>query len=626
MALLQISEPEESGSTFIQKQSVVGIDLGTTNSLVATVFKHAAKTLLDEQNRFLLPSIVHYGLEKTTVGYAAKELAITDSTNTIQSVKRSIGRNSHDHSLQNSNQFLINDPQIDQQPNQIIFKTVAGDKNAVQISADILLALKERAEAFLKSPLMGAVITVPAYFDDAQRQATKDAAHLAGIHVLRLLNEPTAAAIAYGLDQQAEGTYAIYDLGGGTFDLSVLQIHKGIFKVLSTAGDTHLGGDDFDSQLLKYVVEKMGISKNLSSDELNHLNNKIRFAKETLSTQQSVNLSIDLSGQTYSINITQEIFNQLITPLIQKTIYLTRHAINDAKLTIDQIDHIVLVGGATRMPSVQKAVEELFSQKPLCTIDPDQVVAIGAAMQADLLAGNQDKDKRWLLLDVTPLSLGVETMGGLVEKIIPRHATIPIARAQEFTTYQDGQTGMSIHVVQGERELVSECRSLAHFHLMGIPPMVAGKAKVRVTYQIDADGLLSVTAQEMISNVSAEITVKASYGLDSQEILRMLEVKQDEIEKDKATRQLRKAILEAKRIIQATQSALAIDGSLISNDEKQAIHKQLIYLENIINSKECELIIDATKKLNTLTNHFAAIRMNRSIQSSLSGQAIKDLD
>lgn len=620
MALLQISEPGMSTAPH-QHRLAVGIDLGTTNSLVATVRNSIPEILSDEEGRSLLPSIVRYLPNgHAHIGYKAQTAQTSDPKNTILSVKRLMGRGLKDiaHAENLPYDFLDT-------PGMVQLQTVAGIKSPVEISAQILATLRQRAEDALGDELVGAVITVPAYFDDAQRQATKDAAKLAGLTVLRLLNEPTAAAIAYGLDNGSEGIYAVYDLGGGTFDISILKMSKGVFEVLATGGDSALGGDDFDHRLLCWISEQAKLGP-LSDADTRLLMVKAREAKELLSTKAATQIDASLaSGERIQLTITAEIFADITRHLIQKTIVPCKKALRDAGLQTDQIDGVVLVGGATRMPQVRKAVGQLFQTTPLSNLDPDKVVALGAAIQANLLAGNRAAGDDWLLLDVIPLSLGIETMGGLAEKIIPRNSTIPCARAQEFTTFKDGQTALAVHIVQGERELVSDCRSLARFELRGIPPMAAGAARIRITYQVDADGLLSVSARELRSNVEASIIVKPSYGLDDDAIMRMLQESNTTADADMQLRALKEQQVEAQRILLATRSALSVDAKLLDAEEHAAIAAQMAALEQCANGDDRNAIEAAIETLSRGTGDFAARRMDQSVRAVLTGKTLDQL-
>ncbi len=620
MALLQISEPGMSTAPH-QHRLAVGIDLGTTNSLVATVRSSIPEVLNDEEGRPLLPSIVRYLSDgRAQIGYKAQAAQTTDPKNTIVSVKRFMGRGLKDIAYAENLPYDFVDA-----PGMVQLKTVTGVKSPVEVSAEILAKLRQRAEDALGDELVGAVITVPAYFDDAQRQATKDAAKLAGLNVLRLLNEPTAAAIAYGLDNGSEGVYAVYDLGGGTFDISILKLTKGVFEVLATGGDSALGGDDFDHRLMCWVIEQAQLAP-LSDKDTRILMVKAREAKELLSTKAETQIDTVLnSGEEVHLTLSAETFAQITQHLVTKTITPTRKALRDAGLTVDDVDGVVLVGGATRMPHIRKAVGEFFKTMPLANIDPDKVVALGAAVQANLLAGNRAAGDDWLLLDVIPLSLGIETMGGLVEKVIPRNSTIPCARAQEFTTFKDGQTALAIHVVQGERELVSDCRSLAKFELRGIPPMAAGAARVRVTYQVDADGLLSVSAREQRSGVEASITVKPSYGLGDDEIARMLQDSYNSADIDMKLRALREEQVEAERILLATQSALETDGDLLSDAEKANVAALMETVREKARSDDHAAIKSAVKALANGTEEFAARRMDRSVRVALAGKKLDQI-
>lgn len=629
MALLQISEPGMSAAPH-QHRLAVGIDLGTTNSLVATVRSGMSTVLQDEHGHALLPSVVRYLSEQETiVGHEALAQQSKDPINTIASVKRFMGRSLQD--IADRAHIPYRFVAGDGAQSMLQIDTRAGLKSPVEISAEILKTLKLRAEKALGGELTGAVITVPAYFDDAQRQATKDAARLAGLHVLRLLNEPTAAAVAYGLDNAAEGVYVIYDLGGGTFDISILRLSKGVFEVLATNGDSALGGDDFDHRIYCWVLDQVRTSQQhfnpLNEEDTRLLLTKARQAKEWLTDNHEAQIVCKLSdGSFVDVTLTVDKFVELTQNLVTKTLSPTRKAMRDANLNIEEINGVVLVGGATRMPHIRHAVEDYFKQEPLTNLDPDKVVALGAAIQANVLAGNRSDDDL-LLLDVTPLSLGLETMGGLVEKIIPRNSTLPIARAQEFTTFKDGQTAMSIHVVQGERELVSDCRSLARFELRGIPPMAAGGARIRVTFQIDADGLLSVSAREQTSGVEANVVVKPSYGLSEDTITGMLQSSFNAAESDKQARALREAIVDAERLIEAIQMALTQDGEkLLSAEEQQAIQANIQTLQTLCQGQDSQAIHHASEALNHATEAFAARRMDASVKQALAGQDLNTLE
>ncbi|HCE09598.1 MAG TPA: Fe-S protein assembly chaperone HscA [Oxalobacteraceae bacterium] len=621
MALLQISEPGMSTAPH-QHRLAVGIDLGTTNSLVATVRNSIPEVLNDQEGRPLLPSIVRYLANgRASIGYKAQAAQTTDPKNTVLSVKRFMGRGLKDIAYAENLPYDFLDT-----PGMVQLKTSAGVKSPVEISAEILATLRQRAEDALGDELVGAVITVPAYFDDAQRQATKDAAHLAGLNVLRLLNEPTAAAIAYGLDNSSEGTYAVYDLGGGTFDISILKLTKGVFEVLSTGGDSALGGDDFDHRLFCWIIEQAELAP-LSDQDTRVLMVKAREAKELLSTKAETHIDAALSsGEEVHLTVSAATFIEITKHLVTKTITPSRKALRDAGLAADDIDGVVLVGGATRMPHVRKAVGEFFQTTPLTNIDPDKVVALGAAIQANLLAGNRAAGDDWLLLDVIPLSLGIETMGGLVEKVIPRNSTIPCARAQEFTTFKDGQTALAIQVVQGERELVSDCRSLAKFELRGIPPMAAGAARIRVTYQVDADGLLSVSARELRSGAEASITVKPSYGLGDDQVAQMLQDSFKSADVDMKLRALREEQVEAERIMLATQSALDADGALLLSDTERAdIIALLDAVRQQVHGDDHNAIKAAVDSLAQGTEEFAARRMDRSVRTALAGKRLDEI-
>ena len=620
MALLQIAEPGESAAPH-EHRLAVGIDLGTTNSLVATVRSGMSVVLNDIQGRPLLPSVVAYAADGSVeVGYGAEAKQSIDPKNTIVSVKRFMGRGRRDIAHIETLPYDFVDAE-----GMVKLKTIAGVKSPVEISAEILKTVRNRAEASLGGELTGAVITVPAYFDDAQRQATKDAARLAGLNVLRLLNEPTAAAIAYGLDNSAEGIYAVFDLGGGTFDISILRLSKGVFEVMATGGDSALGGDDFDHRIFCWIIEQAGLAP-LSPQDARLLQMRAREAKEQLSQHGQVPITVKLgSGEYVDLTLTTEIFTGITRTLVQKTLNPTRKALRDAGLTVADVRGVVMVGGSTRMPQIQHAVGELFRQEPLNNLDPEKVVALGAAIQANLLAGNRAAGDDWLLLDVIPLSLGLETMGGLVEKVIPRNSTIPIARAQDFTTFKDGQTAMAIHVVQGERELVADCRSLARFELRGIPPMVAGAARIRVTFQVDADGLLSVTAREQTSGREAHIEVKPSYGLSDDEIAGMLKDSFSHASDDAFRRALREAQVEAQRLIEATQSALQDSGDLLSTLERAHIDASITKLQTVMIGDDRRAIDQAMQSLGAATNEFAARRMNQSVQRALSGRNVDQI-
>jgi molecular chaperone HscA len=620
MALLQISEPGMSTAPH-QHRLAVGIDLGTTNSLVATVRNGSPEVLSDEQGRSLLPSVVRYLANgHAKIGDVAMATQTSDPKNTIASVKRFMGRGLKDIAYAENLPYDFIDS-----PGMVQLKTVAGIKSPVEISAQILATLRQRAEDALGDELVGAVITVPAYFDDAQRQATKDAAKLAGVNVLRLLNEPTAAAIAYGLDNASEGIFAIYDLGGGTFDISILKLTKGVFEVLATAGDSALGGDDFDHRILCWVIEQAGLSP-LNEHDTSLLMAKSRQAKELLSTHGETRIDAVLrSGEEVRLDLTAEKFVEITQHLVTKTIAPCRKALRDAGLTVDDIDGVVLVGGSTRTPHVRKKVGDFFQATPLGNIDPDKVVALGAAIQANLLAGNRASGDDWLLLDVIPLSLGLETMGGLVEKIIPRNSTIPCARAQEFTTFKDGQTAMAIQVVQGERELVTDCRSLAKFELRGIPAMTAGAARIRVTFQVDADGLLSVSARELRSGVEATIIVKPSYGLGDDSITEMLRESFDHAKQDMDARALREEQVEAERALLATRSALEQDSDLLSGSERIEIDRLMQAVSIQLDDIDHQSIKNSVSALAAATEEFAARRMDRSVRMALAGRSLDEV-
>ena len=616
MALLQIAEPGQTAAPH-QHRLAVGIDLGTTNSLVATVRSGQAQVLLDEKERALVPSVVHYAAENKVVGVEAFEQASADPQHTVISVKRLIGRSLADVEQRYPNlpyQFVATDNGLP------LIQTPQGNKSPIEVSADILSHLNQFAEKRLAGELAGVVITVPAYFDDAQRQSTKDAARLAGLNVLRLLNEPTAAAIAYGLDSGQEGVIAVYDLGGGTFDISILRLSRGVFEVLATGGDTALGGDDFDHLLANWIAEQAGIQPNTASQQRELL---------TLATQVKIGLSQADSFTAKFANWQGEIsrlqFNELIQPLVKRSLMTCRRALKDAGVEAQDVREVVMVGGSTRVPFVREQVGEFFGKTPLTSIDPDKVVALGAAIQADILVGNKP-DAEMLLLDVVPLSLGIETMGGLVEKIIPRNTTIPVAKAQEFTTFKDGQTAMTVHVVQGERELVDDCRSLGRFTLRGIPPMVAGAAHIRVTYQVDADGLLSVTAMEKSTKVQASIQIKPSYGLTDEEVTEMIKSSMTNAKQDMEARQLAEQRVEADRVIDSVIIALQEDGAeLLSVDEFKRIEAELQKLISAKQGTDRQAIQQGIKDLDLATQEFAARRMNLSIQKALAGKAVDEV-
>jgi molecular chaperone HscA len=620
MALFQIAEPGESAAPHEHKLAI-GIDLGTTNSLVATVRSGIAICLSDESGRPLLPSVVHYNADGTTeVGHEAQKNQAVDPKNTIVSIKRFMGRGKQDIAHVESMPY-----DFIEAPGMVKLKTQAGIKSPVEVSSEILKTLKGRAEIALGGELVGAVITVPAYFDDAQRQATKDAARLAGLNVLRLLNEPTAAAIAYGLDNAAEGVYAVYDLGGGTFDISILKLTKGVFEVMSTGGDSALGGDDFDHRIFCWVIET-GKLQPLSPQDARLLMMRCREAKEYLSKNPEAPITARLtSGEMVDLKLDVATFGEITRTLVSKTLQPVKKALRDAGLRADEIKGVVMVGGATRMPQIQKAVGDFFRQEPLTNLDPDKVVALGAATQANLLAGNKTGKDDWLLLDVIPLSLGLETMGGLTEKVIPRNSTIPTARAQEFTTFKDGQTAMAIHVVQGEREMIPDCRSLARFELRGIPAMVAGAARIRVTFQVDADGLLSVTAREQTTGVESSITVKPSYGLSDDEIAGMLKASMEHAKDDAMTRALREAQVEAERMIEATEAALAEDAHLLNEAEITRITATIAKLKELAQGDNRRQINIAMDDLGFETQEFAHRRMDQSIKKVLSGRKVDDI-
>lgn len=620
MALLQISEPGLSTNPH-EHRLAAGIDLGTTNSLIASVKSGKADMLVDEHGSNTLPSVVRYTENEIVVGADAKSMAAEDPLNTISSVKRYMGRGLSDIKEQGGRrpyEFVDAGSAVPR------IHTVTGDVSPVEVSSEILKSLKLRAEASLGDSLTGVVITVPAYFDDAQRQATKDAGKLAGLNVLRLLNEPTAAAVAYGLDKNEEGIIAVYDLGGGTFDISILRLNKGVFEVMATAGDTALGGDDFDYAVAKWIMNEANIQDDASHHQMRRLMRDACSAKEILSNSDSAEINIELDdGSNWNGLLSLETFNQLIAPLIKKSLLPCRRALRDAGIDVAEVQSVVMVGGSTRVPDVRNKVSDFFEQELLTDINPDTVVTIGAAIQADILVGNK-ADSDLLLLDIIPLSLGLETMGGLVEKVIPRNTTIPVARAQDFTTFKDGQTAMSVHVLQGERELVSDCRSLGRFALHGIPPMVAGSARIRVTFQVDADGLLSVSAREETSGVESSIEVKPSYGLTDTEIETMLRDSIDHAEDDVGARMLREQQVEADRVLEALEAALADDGDLLNTDERKELDLAAEKLSSISKNTDMRVIKDAIAEVDKVAATFVARRMDGNIKKALAGHNVNE--
>jgi len=622
MALLQIAEPGQSPVPH-QRKVAVGIDLGTTNSLVAAVRHSVPEVLPDAQGHALVPSAVYYaGADDVRVGREALAYQDSQPTDTLVSIKRLMGKSLQD--AQDSGMPY----RFEEMGTSVAIATEHGTVTPVKVASHILKHLKKLAQETLGDDLVGAVITVPAYFDDAQRQATRDAARLAGLNVLRLLNEPTAAAIAYGLENGSEGIYAVYDLGGGTFDLSLLRLTQGVFEVIATGGDTALGGDDFDEMIVEHA--RAGAPGDLSRSDLSdaerrHLLMAARTLRERLTAEEEASVSTGLTGALETLTLTREQFDALAKPLVQRTLACAQRALDDAQKSPADVQGVVMVGGATRMPIVQQVVADFFGREPLVNLNPDEVVAVGAALQANLLAGNRSPGEDWLLLDVTPLSLGLETMGGLVETIIPRNSTIPVARAQEFTTYREGQTALALHVVQGERDLVSECRSLARFELRGIPPMAAGAARIRVTFQVDADGLLNVAAQEQFSGVAAEVTVKPSHGLTDEQIASMLQDSVAQADSDATLRMLREEQVTGQQLIETTEAALIVDEDLLDADELDVIRQRLQATKSALISDQLDEVRDAVKALSTATDDFAARRMDRSIRRALAGKSLDEI-
>ncbi len=618
MALLQIAEPGQSPSPH-QRKVAVGIDLGTTNSLVAAVRHSVAEVLPDADGHHLIPSALYLAeSDQRLVGRAALAEQEAHPLDTLVSIKRLMGKSLADA------QASAMPYAFEEVGNSVALVTTHGTLTPVKVASHLLRHLRDLAEQSLGDDLVGAVITVPAYFDDAQRQATRDAARLAGINVLRLLNEPTAAAIAYGLETGCEGVYAVYDLGGGTFDLSLLRLSQGVFEVIATGGDTALGGDDFDEVIVNYFVEQTG-SGAFSNEQRRHLLMAARCLREALTQAQSAEVDTGLSGALAQLTLTRATFEKLAEPLVQRTLSCAKRALDDADQSLADVQGVVMVGGATRMPLVQKMVADFFGREPLIELNPDEVVALGAALQANLLAGNRRAGEDWLLLDVTPLSLGLETMGGLVETIIARNSTIPVARAQEFTTYRDGQTALALHIVQGERDLVSECRSLARFELRGIAPMAAGAARIKVTFQVDADGLLNVTAQDQSSGLEAHVTVKPSHGLSDEQITAMLQESVASADEDALARMLREEQVTGQQLLETTQAALLVDGDLLTEAQRAQIDNALQAVGQVLNADDLDRVRHAVKALAAATDDFAAKRMDRSIRQVLAGKSLNEL-